>query len=152
MPDTSELTIRELIGGLRPSHLWAIVIVMASLIGGAFTLGTFVESYRLQTTENRRTLNQAKEEFYVRYLRYLISRQQFNEADSDTHINPDQANTMFIELIGKWYANQTSFDGKIVLVPEISKADSDPTNSKIVFSDGSKWRIPPEVKRKVLHP
>lgn len=35
----SELTIGELIGGLKPTQLWGVVVALAALVVGAFTLG-----------------------------------------------------------------------------------------------------------------
>ena len=35
----SDLTIRELVGGLKPSQLWSMLGTLAAVIGGAFTLG-----------------------------------------------------------------------------------------------------------------
>lgn len=36
---TADLTIGELVSGLRPSQLWGILAAIAALIGGAFALG-----------------------------------------------------------------------------------------------------------------
>jgi hypothetical protein len=35
----AELTIGQLIGGMKPSELWAVLGAMALLIGGAYTIG-----------------------------------------------------------------------------------------------------------------
>jgi hypothetical protein len=35
----SELTVAEIVGGLKPVQLWSVLVVLASLIGGAFALG-----------------------------------------------------------------------------------------------------------------
>ncbi|MFN3243685.1 MAG: hypothetical protein ACE37K_19420 [Planctomycetota bacterium] len=37
--DASKMTISELVGGLRPAHLWKVVAALLGLLGGAFTLG-----------------------------------------------------------------------------------------------------------------
>ena len=36
----SDMTIGELVGGLRPTQLWSVLVAMAALIGGAFVLGS----------------------------------------------------------------------------------------------------------------
>ena len=35
----SELTVSELIGGLKPVQLWSVLASIATLVGGAFALG-----------------------------------------------------------------------------------------------------------------
>lgn len=35
----SELTVKELVGGLKPTQLWSVLGALAALIAGAFTLG-----------------------------------------------------------------------------------------------------------------
>jgi len=35
----AELTIAELIGGLRPAQLWSVLVALATLVAGAFALG-----------------------------------------------------------------------------------------------------------------
>jgi hypothetical protein len=35
----SELTVAELIGGLKATQLWSILGALAALVGGAFALG-----------------------------------------------------------------------------------------------------------------
>jgi hypothetical protein len=37
--DTSELTVGELVGGLKPTQLWSVLGALAALVGGAFALG-----------------------------------------------------------------------------------------------------------------
>lgn len=38
-PDPSELTVGELIGGLKPTQLWSVLGALAMLLGGAFAIG-----------------------------------------------------------------------------------------------------------------
>lgn len=35
----SELTVSELLGGLKPVQLWSVLVALAALLGGAFALG-----------------------------------------------------------------------------------------------------------------
>ncbi len=35
----SDLTVAELIGGLKPTQLWSVVVALAALVAGAFALG-----------------------------------------------------------------------------------------------------------------
>jgi len=35
----ADLTIRELVGGLRPAQLWGLLASLAALAAGAFTVG-----------------------------------------------------------------------------------------------------------------
>ncbi len=37
--DPTELTVGQLISGLKPAQLWSMFVVMAGLVGGAFALG-----------------------------------------------------------------------------------------------------------------
>lgn len=37
--DPTELTIGQLVGGLKPAQLWSFIVFVAGLIGGAFALG-----------------------------------------------------------------------------------------------------------------
>ncbi len=39
-PDASEMTVAQLAGSLKPVQLWSLLLVLAGLIGSAFTLGT----------------------------------------------------------------------------------------------------------------
>lgn len=43
-PDPGAMTIMELLGALKASQLWALLVAAAVCIGGAFTLGTKLES------------------------------------------------------------------------------------------------------------
>jgi hypothetical protein len=38
----ADLTVRELVGGLRPAQLWSLLVGLAALVAGAFTLGKLV--------------------------------------------------------------------------------------------------------------
>jgi hypothetical protein len=38
-PDVTQMTIGQLVGLLKPTHLWLILGALASLIAGAFSLG-----------------------------------------------------------------------------------------------------------------
>jgi hypothetical protein len=40
--DPASLTVGELINNLKPSNLWAILVALAGIIGGAFALGQFL--------------------------------------------------------------------------------------------------------------
>jgi hypothetical protein len=35
----SDLTVAELLGGLKPAQLWTVLVALAALVGGAFALG-----------------------------------------------------------------------------------------------------------------
>jgi hypothetical protein len=35
----SDLTVAELLGGLRPVQLWSVLVALAAIVAGAFTLG-----------------------------------------------------------------------------------------------------------------
>jgi hypothetical protein len=37
--NAGEMSVAELVGSLKPVQLWSLLIAMAGLIGGAFTLG-----------------------------------------------------------------------------------------------------------------
>ena len=56
---------------------------------------------------------------------------------------------MFVRQIEKWWRQQESFDGELILTRVVRKSD-DPTQSRVVFADGTEWEIPSEIKRQVL--
>ena len=35
----SDLTVAEIIGGLKPTQLWSVLVALATLLAGAFALG-----------------------------------------------------------------------------------------------------------------
>jgi hypothetical protein len=37
--DPTKMTIGEIVGSMKPSHLWSVLIAIATVIGGAFALG-----------------------------------------------------------------------------------------------------------------
>lgn len=167
----AHLTIGELLPRLRPTQLWSIIAAMVVLIGGTFALGRNIGQHeveivkdreerleeRLQLVkdreerlEKRLQLVESKQEFFVRYLRYLIAKDRFQRLGSkETEGDFKLANTMFVRQIENWWRQQESFDGELILTRVVRKSD-DPTQSRVVFADGTEWEIPSEIKRQVL--
>lgn len=153
----AHFTIGELLPRLRPTQLWSIIAAMVVLIGGTFALGRNIGQHKVEIVkdredilEERLQLVESEQKFFVRYLRYLIAKDRFQRIGSkETEGDFKLANTMFVRQIEKWWRQQESFDGELILTRVVRKSD-DPTQSRVVFADGTEWEIPSEIKRQVL--
>ena len=92
-------------------------------------------------------------DFVTRYLRYETSRRRVAEAPDDAQARSTHAlaERMFVELVRRWWKKQEELDGSIQLREvQVIRKGSDPTDSRVQFTDGTVWPIPAEIKAKVL--
>jgi hypothetical protein len=164
------MTIRELMGRIRPGQFWGTLGAVAGLVVAAFLLGNYVTQFRVDYTQQkvqaaedhikdlkeqldkgaaRQQQVEAKQEFLVRYLRYMTYREMLR-----AHHTPEnqakftQAETMLVHLLKRWWAQHQDAKTKFVF-GQLQKESLDPAGARIVFADGSEWPIPKEVKEKV---
>jgi|ERR1043165_681388 hypothetical protein len=64
--DTTSLTIGDLIKGLKPSHLWGILIAIAGLTSGSFLLGNYFASIKASKSDSVNVETQGKIEEDIR--------------------------------------------------------------------------------------
>jgi hypothetical protein len=170
--DISQMSILQLLGLLRPGQLWGTLAAIVGLIVGAFTLGNYMSQHKLSVAEEKIKLHNqrveelksqlgkmeaksvqadTKQEFLIRYLRYMTYKEMLEEDfSSETQAKFEQVENMFVDLIAGWWKRQNEFNGTLVLNPAVIRKGLDPTNSRVSFPDGSGWPIPTDIKQKVL--
>lgn len=161
--DPAQLTVRELFLRMRPAQIWGVGASLFALVAASFGLGTYVsslasqaDSRRIASLEQRARREEPQREFLARYLRYALSDlarvQSSSEGDrSDAQL----AERMFVDLLCGWWKAQNSELFKLTLPAEpisiemIRKGEK-PTDSRVAFSDGTEWKVPPGIKAKIL--
>jgi hypothetical protein len=164
--DPSMLTLGDLARRLTAKQAYALLTTVVTLLVGAFALGTWLTSYRVDRTATKldealetrdraiSLLEQArvKEQFFSAYLRYLAAQQdlQFSytpEVQERVHTSE----RAFAQLISGWMKKEHESPSapRVHFTPRIHKGE-DVNNSRIQFADGTIWAIPGEVKRVVL--
>jgi hypothetical protein len=113
-------------------------------------LGNYVTQYRLDSLKDGLARVEGKQEFLIRYLRYMIDREKLRTEDTlQNREKFEQAEKMLVDLLKAWWVRQQDASTQLPYV-HIVKESLDPAASHIKFADGSEWPIPREVKELVL--
>jgi hypothetical protein len=123
---------------------------LIALVSGAFGLGLTQGHRRLADAEGR-------QEFHIKYLRYLINQQMTRDdlprdpTESQRRMTAYQeATNDFSRLVYDLKSRHRAFDGNIQLEYHFDKTDYDPAKCRLKFSGGEEWPIPRKIKEAVL--
>lgn len=120
------------------------------------------EQKQLNTTieEMRESARRAefKNEFLVRYVRYLIAEFQLESAGGFAPVGDDPETVAryrksFVALLEKWWRNQDDSIGSVRIdpgVPYVGRSSYDPMKAQVVFPDGSEWPLPTSIKEEMM--
>ncbi|MFQ6111576.1 MAG: hypothetical protein ACE5LX_06040 [Nitrospinota bacterium] len=156
------MTIRQLISRLRVAQLWGVLVVIAALIGGSFSLGYKLSSSaaEVKTSKLERQVSalqenvkrfrglESKERFLALYLRYLLAKGSLAKANT-----PENQETLrvsaeaFEKLILKLWQRHEEAKEELEIRGLIIGKGARATDATVKFIyDGSIWPIPPEFR------
>jgi hypothetical protein len=158
--DITELTIKQAFSQIQISQFWGLLVIIVSLLVGAFTLGyklsssvseakvgnweSQIDSLR-ESTKHFRGL-EAKERFLALYVRYLLAKEKFaNTEEASEEVS--STGEAFEKLIFELWRHYKESGEELEMRGLIIGKGGGPREATVKFIyDGSIWQIPPEFR------
>jgi hypothetical protein len=160
-----DLSLGDLFTRLPLGQLWGLILAAAAICGVAFGLGSHVwgddaSRAHIQGLEStNRDLQQQLESanfkngFFQVYLRYMI---RATPGLGDPSLSPNErehqlenAKSAFVAMVKQLFDEANSVTLGPRRVQYVAAKGENELVGVITFSDGTVWRIPPEIKREV---